>query len=279
MQAITEHTEEIGGQEVFWRASGDSASPVLYVHGVPTSGADWKSFLAQTGGLAPDLPGFGHSAKRADGEYTMEFFAHFVEQFLAHLRIDRVLLVVHEWGWVGLIWAQRFPERVERLVVIDAVPLLPGYRWHKVARLWRTRGAGELAMGAMSRRALKQSTREAAGDAGVMPDEWLDETIATFDQGTQRAILRLYRSSPPARLAAAGAQLGAIRCPAFVVWGEREPYIPPRFAAAYAEALGGPAEHEVLAGAGHWPWIQRPDLVGRIATFLDGGAPTAAAGT
>ena len=34
----------------------------------------------------------------------------------------------------GLLWAQRFPERVERLVVINAVPLLPGYRWHRVAR-------------------------------------------------------------------------------------------------------------------------------------------------
>jgi len=271
MQAITEHTEEIGGQAVFWRAAGDSACPVLYVHGVPASGAEWKPFLEQTGGIAPDLPGFGRSAKRADGDYTMEFFGDFVEQFLAHLGADRVRLVVHDWGCVGLIWAQRFPQRVERLVVMDAVPLLAGYRWHKVARLWRTRGAGEIAMGAITRRTLKQSTREAAGDAGVMPDDWLDETIATFDQGTQRAILRLYRSSPPARLAQAGAQLGAIRCPAYVIWGERDPYIPSGFAAAHGAALGGPVEQEVLPGAGHWPWLQDPSLVERVAAFLEGG--------
>ena len=35
MLAITEHTEEIGGQPVFWRSAGESACPVLYVHGVP----------------------------------------------------------------------------------------------------------------------------------------------------------------------------------------------------------------------------------------------------
>ena len=35
---------------------------------------------------------------------------------------------MHDWGIVGLALAQRAPERVERIVAIDAVPLLPGYR-------------------------------------------------------------------------------------------------------------------------------------------------------
>ena len=48
---------------------------------------------------------------------------------------------------MGLAFAQRFPERIERLVLISAVPFLPGYRWHRVARVWRTRGAGEFLMG------------------------------------------------------------------------------------------------------------------------------------
>ena len=102
-----------------------------------------------------------------------------------------------------------------------------------------------------------------------MPDAWLDETLAHFDQGTQRAILRLYRSSPPDRLAAAGRDLGRLTCPALVVWGEHDPYIPPRFAAAYAQALGGPAEVLSLPDAGHWPWLDRPDLVETIGAFLD----------
>ena len=50
-----------------------------------------------------------------------------------------------------------------------------------------------------------------------------------FDQGTQRAILRLYRSSPPDVLAAAGERLGELDVPALVVWGTRDPYIPARF--------------------------------------------------
>ena len=48
---------------------------------------------------------------------------------------------------MGLALAQRFPERIERLVVFTCVPLLPGYRWHRVARGWRTPLIGELLMG------------------------------------------------------------------------------------------------------------------------------------
>ena len=45
---------------------------------------------------------------------------------------------MHDWGAVGLELAQRRPEAVERLVLIDVVPFVPGYRWHPTARIWRT---------------------------------------------------------------------------------------------------------------------------------------------
>jgi pimeloyl-ACP methyl ester carboxylesterase len=275
MPPVREHTEEVDGRPVFWRSAETpaGAAPALYLHGVPTSSHDWLGFLERTGGLAPDLPGFGRSGKRGDDDYTMEGLGRFVERFLAHTGTERVRLVVHDWGGVGLLWAQRFPERVERLVVMDAVPFLPGYRWHRIARVWRRRGAGELFMGATTRFGFKLLSREANAAPGPLPDAFLDSVMAHFDQGTQRAILRLYRSAPEEALAAAGAHLGALRCPALVVWGEQDPYIAPGFADAYAAALGGPAEVLRLPDAGHWPWLDRPDLVERVAAFLGDGDP------
>jgi pimeloyl-ACP methyl ester carboxylesterase len=266
----SEHTAEIGGQLVFWRSAQGGEPPVLYVHGVPTSGADWLPFLDRTGGLAPDLPGFGRSGKRGDGDYTMAGYDRFLEAFLDHLEVERVRLVVHDWGGVGLLWAQRFPDRLERLVIIDTVPLMAGYRWHRIARAWRTRGLGELVMGATSRWSLKQLSREATPRKGPLPDEFLDRAIEHFDQGTQRAILRLYRSAPEEELARAGARLGTITAPALIVWGERDPYVSPRFAEGYAALLGGEAEVLRLPDAGHWPWLDRPDVVDRVAAFLEG---------
>jgi pimeloyl-ACP methyl ester carboxylesterase len=260
MPEVTEHSDLLGDQPLFWREAEGDEPPVLYLHGAPTSSDDWVPFLQRTGGLAPDLFGFGRSSKRGDLDFTMAGYDRFVEVFLDHVGVDRVRLVAHDWGVVGLLLAQRHPERIERLVLINAVPLLPGYRWHRVARLWRTPAVGEVAVGL--------STRWAARRAGV-PETVIEESWPHFDQGTQRAILRLYRSSPEDALARAGLDLGRVDCPALVVWGDVDPYIAPHFAEAYAGALGGETEVWHLTDAGHWPWHDRTDVIDRIAAFLD----------
>ncbi len=272
MSEVTSHTGEIDGLPVFWRQAqappprAAGLAPALYLHGVPTSSEEWLPFLERGGGIAPDLPGFGRSGKPGYLKYTIDEYAGFVERFLDMLDVRLVRMVVHDWGAVGLAFAQRHPERVERLVVMNAVPFLPGYRWHRTARIWRTPLLGELAMGATTRWTLKQSVRESNVTPGPLPDAWIDSVLAHFDQGTQRAILRLYRSSPSEALAAAGARLETLRMPSLVVWGERDPYIPARFAREYADVLG--AELASLPDAGHWWWLDRPDVIERVVEFL-----------
>ncbi len=270
----TEHTAHLGELPVFWRSApppdgDDGRAPVLYLHGVPTNSDDWVGFLRRTGGLAPDLPGFGRSGKPGHFDYSIPGYVRFLEQYLDLVEAPRVRLVVHDWGAVGLSFAQCYPERIERLVVMNAVPLLPGYRWHRTARLWRTPLLGELAMGATVRPVLRRVSREANVTPGPLPEAWLDTVLDHFDQGTQRAILRLYRSASPEVLAQAGAELHRLEAPALVVWGLRDPYIPASFAHEYARALPH-AELLELPDAGHWWWLDRPDAVERVVAFLEG---------
>jgi pimeloyl-ACP methyl ester carboxylesterase len=269
---LNENTAEIDGRPVFWRSAasadaGAGASVPLYLHGVPSSSDDWLEFLARTGGLAPDLPGFGRSGKPGSLSYTIAEYDRFLERFLDELEVERVSMIVHDWGSVGLAFAQRQPERVERLVIINAVPFLPGYRWHRAARVWRTPLLGELAMGALNRRTLRLGSKESNVTPGPMPQAWQDSVLEHFDQGTQRAILRLYRSSPPEVLQSAGADLARLDMPALVVWGMQDPYIPGRFGAAYATALAQAYLIE-LDDAGHWPWLDRPDVIERVTEFV-----------
>lgn len=268
---ISEHNARLGELPVFWRSAPgpEPRAPVLYLHGVPTSSDDWLEFLARSGGLAPDLPGFGRSGKPANFDYSIAGYARFLEEFLDLVHVERVRLVVHDWGAIGLAFAQRHPERVERLVVTNAVPFLSGYRWHRLARAWRTPLLGELVMGATTRWALQRVSREANATPGPLPPQWLDSVLAHFDHGTQRAILRLYRSAPSEELARAGSELARITAPALVVWGTRDPYIPASFAVAYARALPN-AEPVELDDAGHWWWLDRPDAIDRVIRFLDG---------
>lgn len=257
---------EVADVEIFWREAPArrGRGPTLYVHGAPTSSDDWGEFLERTGGLAPDLPGFGRSGKPAHFDYSIEGYGDALELLLGQRGVERYSLVVHDWGAAALGLAQRAPGRLERLVVIDSVPLLPGYRWHDVARIWRTPLAGELLMGVTTRSRLRRALRGATAN----PDRLVEQVWPHFDHGTQRAILKLHRSSPPSVLEQAGARLGELRCPALVLWGEDDPYIDPSFARRFADALGGDTRVEVLPGIGHWPWVDDPRVVDTVASFL-----------
>jgi pimeloyl-ACP methyl ester carboxylesterase len=298
VSGVDEHTEEIDGLPVFWRSAACAGAPTLYLHGVPGSSDDWVAprehqarrpwvrrwwrrrrpsdswieprayetgFLERSGGLAVDLPGFGRSGKPGYLRYTIGEYAAFIEGFLEHLQIERVKLVMHDWGSVGLAFAQARPQRVERMVIVDAVPLLSGFQWHRLARVWRTPGLGELAMGASTRLTLRRAMRTGNVPGGP-PEALVDSILEHFDEGTRRAILRLYRSSPPAVLEQAGRDLERLRMPALVLWGERDPYIPASFGERYAHALD--AELVSLPRAGHWCWLDEPSVIDRVVAFL-----------
>jgi len=260
-------TTEIDGLPVFWRSAPSDGIPTLYLHGAPMSADDWTPFLALGGGIAPDLPGFGRSGKPNSFDYTIDGYGRFVERFLDMLGLDRVNLLVHDIGAVGLAFAQRFPDRVARLVIVDAVPLLPGYEWHRLARAWRRPAVGEITMGSMTERVIRRLARDV--NAAPLPEEHFRSLLDHFDYGTQRATLKLHRRSPPDVLAQAGADLHEIDAPALIVWGERDPYFPPQLAEAYAEALGGETEVLTLPDAGHYPWLDDPDLIDRVVAFVE----------
>ncbi len=252
---IAERTIQVAGLDVHVRQAGDA--PILYLHGVPTHSYDWVPFLERFGGIAPDLPGFGRSAKPGDFDYSIAGYDAFLEELAAELGLDRLTLVMHDWGSVGLAFAQRLPERIERMALFPVVPFVPGYRWHRVARGWRTPGVGELLMGFSTRRAFRRE----------LPRELADAAWETFDHGTQRAILKLYRASPPDVLARAGERLGEVRAPTLILWAKDDPYLPAEFGERTADALGGEVELEPVEG-GHWTWHGRPELVGRVGDFL-----------
>ena len=101
---------EIAGTDAVW-LEDEPRTPILYVHGVPNSGSMWAPFLERTGGIAPDLPGFGESGKSAGFDYSIGGYGDWLEAFVDHLGLERFSLVMHDWGAVGLELAQRRPDR------------------------------------------------------------------------------------------------------------------------------------------------------------------------
>lgn len=269
---VFERREKIAGFDTFWHEVPvtDGATPTLYVHGVPSNADDWSPFLARTGGVAVDLIGFGRSEKPMHFDGSIGSYNAFLQALVAQLGWERFNLVVNDWGALALVTAQELHERIARYVVINAVPLLPGYSWHRTARIWRTPFIGEFAMGLTLRRVLERGLRSGRPEKRELPQRMLDSIWDNFDHGTQRAILKLYRGAPPKQLEEAGERISQLTAPGLVIWGEQDPWIDKQFAERYAETLPD-AQLQLLPDAGHWPWLDRPDVVDTVVNFLAGG--------
>lgn len=269
---VAEHTTTIDSIPVFYRNAEDpgslGTSPVLYLHGALTSSDDLVPFLERTGGWAPDLIGFGRSGKGGHLDYSPQGLVEFVQRFLADQGLDGVRVVGHGWGGaLGLILAQQRPELVERLVVIDPVPLLEGFVWPGLVRLWRRPVIGELLMGSTSRRLLTNQLRKGTTSRDAWTADRLDAVWEQFDHGTQRALLRLHRAADESRLVDLGGGLASVQAPALILWGDADPWFESRFADAYAARMHT-AEVEHVADAGHWPWLDKPRVLDLAAEFL-----------
>jgi pimeloyl-ACP methyl ester carboxylesterase len=246
---------------------------VVFVHGVPTHSEDWMPLLEQMQGpaIALDRPGFGRSERPEPGsfDHSMYGYGHFVERFLEQMGIGEHALAVHDWGVVGLFSAQRRPDRIRRLLLMNSVPFFAGYRWHRTARIWRTPVLGELSNRLWTRRLLDLGLRESRGDWSRHDPAFVDMVWDHVDPATFSAILSLYRSAPPSALAVAGERLGEITAPALIVWSLRDRYLPARFGRGWAERFPN-GELMELPEAGHWPWRDEPAIIPRLVEFLEG---------
>lgn len=235
---------------------------VVFVHGNPGTGDDWLDLMAHVSPfarcLAPDLPGFGSADKPKDFDYTVAGYATHLEALLAARSVERVHLVLHDFGgpW-GLAWAAAHPARVASIALFN-IGIMRGYRWHYMARLWRTPLLGELVQATTTRAAFRLSLKH--GNPRGLPPEFIERTYNNYDRGTRHAVLKLYRATS-ALDEAANAIQAALRprdLECLVMWGKRDPYVNWRFAAQQRETFPR-AELVYFEDSGHWPFIDNPE--------------------
>ena len=235
---------------------------IVFVHGNPGSGADWSGLLEAAGELsyaiAPDLPSYGRSERPESFAWSVPGYAQHLAALIDQLGIRRAHLVLHDFGgpW-GLSWAADHPDAVASVALFNT-GLLPGYRWHKYARIWRTPVIGELFMASVTRSLFHRLL--ARENPRPFPPGFVERMFDELDGGTKRAALALYRATSD--LGALSEQLAArlepLRLPALVVWGAADTTLPYRYAALQARFFADPDVH-VLAGCGHWPFIDEPE--------------------
>ena len=99
---------------------------ILFLHGFPEFWAEWENQLLEFGrdyqAVAVDLRGYNLSSKpRGIEHYHINIIAEDVKALAGHLGHEKFILVAHDWGG-GVAWffANRYPELLEKLVIINS---------------------------------------------------------------------------------------------------------------------------------------------------------------
>ena len=171
-------------------------------------------------------------------DYTVPAYGDFVERALERLGVERVPAGRPR---LGRGRPDRRPARARagaRLCVINAVPLLPGYRWHRTARGWRTPVLGELSTRGWTRGCWRWACASRAATGARRPG------VRGHDLGPPRPRHLPRRSCgstarrPESELARPGRRPRRDRGAGAGRLGQRDRYLPARFGPAFADALG-----------------------------------------
>lgn len=243
---------------------------IVLVHGFATSGFVWRAVappLALDGCTvyAVDLLGYGESDRPLEGDYGIAAQAAYLDHALAALRVDVATLVgLGIGGGVAMRLAALRPARVAGLVLVNSVAFeeCPG-RDVRAIQLGSARFAlriprGLLGAAPLLRDVLEQSVARRAAMPARLVARYLAPFVGVDGVTHLLALARALREEDVSEL-----DLGAVRAPTTIVWGETEPWLDPGLPERLQRAIAGSAVVR-LPGIGRLVPEEAPDALVRI---------------
>jgi pimeloyl-ACP methyl ester carboxylesterase len=269
---------------------GGRGSPVLFIHGLGSSGyMEWRFNLEEAAGrhrvFAPDLPGFGRSEKPR-ARYGVPYFTRFIEHYMEERGLRSASVVGASLGGrIALELALESPRLVRKLVLVNALGLgrpnvHVSYGLVTIPRLGEAmmNVAREALRWAPSRTIRRVAARYAGASSDLtrtMDDAYLDNLRELYAaEGYHNAYLATVRSLVTPKAVMSGQydlskRLNELKIPVQLIWGADDPLFPVAHAAR-AHSLIERSRLTVIEGAGHTPQAERPEEFNRVLdTFLD----------
>jgi pimeloyl-ACP methyl ester carboxylesterase len=273
------------GHDVAYRQAG-SGPVVVLVHGITSSSATWERVMPHLAErftvIAPDLAGHGQSAKPR-GDYSLGAHASSLRDLLLDLGHDRATFVGHSLGGgIAMQFSYQFPERCERLVLVDSGGLGRDVNWLLRAA---TLPGSELVLPFLAATRLLDAGARAGGllnrlGLGLPTDlEEMAHGHSTLSDSAARAAfvhtLRSVVEPGGQRVDASNRLYLAEHLPFLLIWGERDSIIPVSHGHATHERMPN-SRLEVFPHSGHFPQLDEPErFLDVLVEFIDSTEPAA----
>jgi pimeloyl-ACP methyl ester carboxylesterase len=264
---VTYQAAKVRNLDIFYREAGPKDAPaVLLLHGFPTSSQMFRNLIPDLADryrvVAPDYPGFGHSAmpSRDEFAYTFDNLAAVIEEFTALIGLSKHALYVQDYGApVGFRLASRRPDRITAIVVQNGNAYDEGLDndfWKPLKAYWIDPKSKE------KRDALRQFltydatrwqyTHGVKDPALVSPDGPAHDQFLLDRKGNDEIQLDLFLSygSNPPRYPEWHAYFRTHQPPMLIAWGKNDAIFPTAGAEPYKRDLKRLDYH--LLDAGHF---------------------------
>ena len=267
------HFVEVDGATVHYQQFGDPVNPkILLIHGYTASVYVWKNVapvLAENGFhvIAIDLLGFGYSDKPRWFDYSIESQARMISRFMNRLGIGRAVVVGSSYGGaVAGTLALDYPERLEKLVLVDAV-CNDGPKSHPLMKLAAFPGIGEaLTPFILDSKAFARSrmhTTLAPVNHHLITQDRVESTVRPLSAAdAHHSVLEAARNWHADRIER---DAGLISQQTLIIWGEQDKIVPLRDGYSLHNAILR-SRFVVLPDCGHMPQEEKTEVFCKLVT-------------
>ncbi len=274
----------MGAAKVAYLEVGPSDKPpVLFVHGIPTSGYLWRHVLRFLQNdfhcYAPDLMGLGDTDVAADtGRFHMDAQAEMLLAFMTEMGHPEFFLVCHDQGGAAAqLMVARHPERVAAFVITDCacydnwpVPVIALYQ-----RLGQIPGLLSLVGGTGLLHLVESHTPLSAFRTGVyQPEKMTDAAIHEYlrpllQPRARRRFQQFLLAGNPRYTLAAVEGLKRFDRPTQILWAADDRYLSPSWGRRLYRDIPGAEAFELIQRCGHFWQEERPaEFARRMTAFL-----------
>jgi|SRR5208282_1421623 len=257
--------------------SRGSGYPVLFIHGMPTSGRLWSGIIDRLRDrftcLAVDLPGLGRTPKIPYGPSLLRLFAEQIEQLRVEHNIEKWHVVGHDAGSaVAVHYAYHFQERVDHLVLLSPA-MFPELKPFHLFRLLRIPVIGELLAPIVSAIFWNIAMPLAVEESRTELNSVVEDFRAPFSgvRGAWRLMSVMRFGDPAEVLAAVPDMLPHLLVPTLIFHGAHDKAVPEQFAQRASALI--PRSKVLVVDSGHFIPLSNPEkIAGELLRFFDGTA-------